>query len=139
MLSLIFSWATPKGYKGYKLYDLLHHKLLISRDVIFHENTFPFKDKLDLGLPPQSSIVDVLPNFTHSPTVIDDPPPSETPIAPTSESSIIPEQTVDRPPSPTPTPSTDQSEQVPSPIAPDPLQLLSGDLLSLITPLLEGL
>uniref|UniRef100_A0A2N9HV86 Uncharacterized protein n=1 Tax=Fagus sylvatica TaxID=28930 RepID=A0A2N9HV86_FAGSY len=32
----------PSGVKGYKLLDLETHKLLISRDVIFHENIFPF-------------------------------------------------------------------------------------------------
>ena len=33
----------PFGYKGYKLYDLETKKTFHSRDVIFHENIFPFK------------------------------------------------------------------------------------------------
>jgi hypothetical protein len=33
----------PSGVKGYKLFDLATHKLLISRNVIFHEDIFPFK------------------------------------------------------------------------------------------------
>lgn len=32
----------PPGYKGYKLLDITTNKVLISRDVIFHENIFPF-------------------------------------------------------------------------------------------------
>ncbi|KAL2236839.1 UNVERIFIED_CONTAM: Retrovirus-related Pol polyprotein from transposon RE1 [Sesamum indicum] len=32
------------GQKGYKLYDLDDKVMLISRDVIFHENCFPYKD-----------------------------------------------------------------------------------------------
>ncbi len=32
----------PPGVKGYKLLDLTTHQYLISRDVIFHEQVFPF-------------------------------------------------------------------------------------------------
>lgn len=32
----------PPGYKGYKLYDIEPKQIFISRDVIFHENVFPF-------------------------------------------------------------------------------------------------
>lgn len=32
----------PPGYKGYKLYDLTTRTFIISRDVVFHEDTFPF-------------------------------------------------------------------------------------------------
>ncbi|KAK9747936.1 hypothetical protein RND81_02G024900 [Saponaria officinalis] len=35
----------PFGQKGYKLFDLEHHKLILSRDVIFREHIFPYKDK----------------------------------------------------------------------------------------------
>ena len=30
------------GKKGYKLYDLDNHKTFVSRDIVFHENVFPF-------------------------------------------------------------------------------------------------
>ena len=33
----------PPGYKGYKLYDLAKKTIFHSRDVVFHENVFPFK------------------------------------------------------------------------------------------------
>lgn len=33
----------PTGYKGYKLLDLTTNKILIGRDIIFHEQVFPFK------------------------------------------------------------------------------------------------
>ena len=32
----------PLGQKGYQVYDLASHKLFTSRDVIFHERTFPY-------------------------------------------------------------------------------------------------
>ena len=32
----------PLGYKGYRLYDIHSKKFFISRDVVFHEDTFPF-------------------------------------------------------------------------------------------------
>lgn len=32
----------PPGMKAYKLLDLVTHEVLISRDVVFHENVFPF-------------------------------------------------------------------------------------------------
>nr|KYP48259.1 Retrovirus-related Pol polyprotein from transposon TNT 1-94 [Cajanus cajan] len=32
----------PLGVKGYKLYDLQTKKIFLSRDVMFHESTFPF-------------------------------------------------------------------------------------------------
>jgi hypothetical protein len=35
----------PTGVKGYKLLDLATHKIFISRDVIFHENIFPFQNR----------------------------------------------------------------------------------------------
>ncbi|KAL9231947.1 hypothetical protein vseg_007105 [Gypsophila vaccaria] len=36
----------PYGQKAYKLYDLETHKVFISRDVVFHEHTFPFARSL---------------------------------------------------------------------------------------------
>ena len=33
----------PSGYKGYKVLDLESHSVFISRNVVFHENKFPFK------------------------------------------------------------------------------------------------
>ena len=38
----------PSGVKGYKLLDLATQKILISRDVIFHENIFPFQNTTPL-------------------------------------------------------------------------------------------
>lgn len=36
----------PPTYKGYKLLDIESNTVFISRDVVFHEENFPFKDKL---------------------------------------------------------------------------------------------
>ena len=41
-LSLVFSWDMPLEKKAYKVMDLDSYKFFESRDVIFHENTFPF-------------------------------------------------------------------------------------------------
>ena len=32
----------PFGVKGYKVLDLSNNKVFLSRDVVFHENSFPF-------------------------------------------------------------------------------------------------
>ena len=37
----------PPGMKGYKLLDIDSMKILISRDVIFYENVFPFHNISD--------------------------------------------------------------------------------------------
>ncbi|XP_012857659.1 PREDICTED: uncharacterized protein LOC105976934 [Erythranthe guttata] len=59
----------PSGIKGYKLLDLVSHKVFISRDVIFHENIYPFTNKSSSSefistdfspLPPS-----VIPSFHH--------------------------------------------------------------------------
>lgn len=34
----------PTGQKGYKLYDISNKEFLVSRDVVFYENVFPFKN-----------------------------------------------------------------------------------------------
>ncbi|KAL4038811.1 hypothetical protein IC575_002442 [Cucumis melo] len=49
----------PKGMKGYKLYDIEHKKIFISRDVIFHETTFPFHN-----IPKNQIFIDPLPSFS---------------------------------------------------------------------------
>ena len=40
----------PYDQKGYKLYDLDTHKILLSRDVIFKENIFPYKQHNSLKI-----------------------------------------------------------------------------------------
>jgi hypothetical protein len=50
----------PFGKKGWKLFDLEKEELFISRDVIFHENIFPFHSSL---------------SEAHDPTIIPLPPP----------------------------------------------------------------
>jgi hypothetical protein len=45
------------GVKGYKLYDLHTHKFFLSRDVIFHEDIFPFKPHTSLTIPFPSNFI----------------------------------------------------------------------------------
>ena len=49
----------PFGVKGYKLIDLETHEILLSRDVVFHEQIFPFKLPI-----PNSCHSDTLPPLT---------------------------------------------------------------------------
>lgn len=65
----------PSGYKGYKVLELATNKVLISRDVVFHEHIYPFAtshpspsvDSFPVHAPPvhfstlhsQSSLVDL--------------------------------------------------------------------------------
>ncbi|KAL0361137.1 UNVERIFIED_CONTAM: Retrovirus-related Pol polyprotein from transposon TNT 1-94 [Sesamum radiatum] len=65
------------GQKGYKLYDLNNKRILISRDVIFHEEEFPFEgrqpDPISCSLPvPYSNIApsDILAELLSEPEPI---------------------------------------------------------------------
>lgn len=51
----------PFGQKGYKLYNLVSHKIFISRDVVFCEKHFPFHIKPHLF----SSISIIFTNFNY--------------------------------------------------------------------------
>ena len=49
------------GEKAYKLYDLKEKKIIMSRDVIFYESLFPYKNAKEIVL--SENIV--LPNILH--------------------------------------------------------------------------
>jgi len=53
----------PLGMKGYKLYDITSKNTFVSRDVVFHENVFPFHS---VSFP--TKVVDLFPDlvFPHS-------------------------------------------------------------------------
>lgn len=40
----------PHGQKAYKIYDLITHKIVISRDVIFYEKHFPYHFDVNVRL-----------------------------------------------------------------------------------------
>jgi hypothetical protein len=44
----------PFGIKGYKIFDIHSKSILISRDVVFHENIFPFQTS---SFPPTDDII----------------------------------------------------------------------------------
>ncbi|GAA0160212.1 hypothetical protein LIER_16816 [Lithospermum erythrorhizon] len=46
----------PPCQKGYKLYDLNSHKILVSRDVVFHENVFTYAQSV-----PTSVVANLIP------------------------------------------------------------------------------
>ena len=48
----------PPGYKAYKLYNLQTRSFFISRDVIFHESTYPFH-----ALPQSEPVLDPFPDL----------------------------------------------------------------------------
>jgi hypothetical protein len=59
----------PYGVKGYKVMDLMTYRVFISRDVVFHENIFPFQN-----LSSKTSQIDpfatlVLPSSIHEPDI----------------------------------------------------------------------
>ena len=57
----------PYGQKAYKLYNLESKKVLVSRDVIFYENCFPFdQQKHSSHLPLPLPITDESDQFLHS-------------------------------------------------------------------------
>ncbi|KAL4027854.1 hypothetical protein IC575_011044 [Cucumis melo] len=76
--------------KAYKLYDIEHKKVFISRDVIFHETTFPFHN-----IPKNQISIDPLPGFSlpkpfhecnlHSHTTLIPPPTLQTNTTPTRD------------------------------------------------------
>ena len=51
----------PQRIKAYKLYDIEHKRVFISRDVVFHEIIFPFHNISKTQIP-----VDPLPGFSIS-------------------------------------------------------------------------
>lgn len=73
----------PSGLKGYKLYDLTIISFLISRDVVLHENTFPFHSlqNFDSTIDPFPNIVMPLPIPDIS-TPIQNPPNTEPTLNP---------------------------------------------------------
>ena len=75
----------PKGYKGYKVYDLITKKFQISRDVVFYENIFPFqsekhnKPASDLFT---DTVISIIPITTDIPEPQQPPPAPQQPPAP---------------------------------------------------------
>lgn len=97
----------PSTHKGYKLFDLESQNFIISRDVIFHENIFPFQQSLQPSSPPS-----VLPNLALE-------IPSSYPPIPNTEPhtiELIPDPTtepdVNPSPIPAPAPPIRRSERI---------------------------
>ena len=83
----------PYGQKGYKVFSLHDQKILVSRDVIFHEDEFPYQHDTHHSLPHhQCDFLPSIPLFppsTHTPPIDDDIPPQNPPINPNSTFSAI--------------------------------------------------
>ena len=75
----------PPSVKGYKLLNLTTHQYLISRDVVFHENVFPFKsDTSSISNYPQVSTSHdflTLPTDFLSTTSVEEPSSCSFPIS----------------------------------------------------------
>ena len=84
----------PYAQKGYKLYDLDQHKVILSRDVIFIEHIFPYKQQHTSIPTPQptapifssSDISDDIPVFQHIPPI--NPPSLSSPQSTTPSSTF---------------------------------------------------
>ena len=59
----------PFGTKGYKLFNVQTKQFLVSRDVVFHENIFPFFSPHSITQPPSSDLtfVDHAVSLSHIP------------------------------------------------------------------------
>ncbi|KAL0386160.1 UNVERIFIED_CONTAM: Copia protein [Sesamum radiatum] len=85
------------GQKAFKLYDIDNKKIIISRDVVFHEAIFPYKSlssTLDsCPLPVPITTVDIPISSTDTPssssTLTDSIPSSSPTIAPVSEPTLL--------------------------------------------------
>ncbi|KAI5446626.1 hypothetical protein KIW84_014461 [Lathyrus oleraceus] len=64
----------PVGYKGFKVYDLVSNTFHVSRDIVFHEDTFPFHSLSDNNIRDDPFHNIVLPSSIsdHLPYDIDD-------------------------------------------------------------------
>ncbi|XP_056694807.1 uncharacterized protein [Spinacia oleracea] len=62
----------PYAQKGYKLYDLISHKIILSRDVVFKENIFPFHQTKAVSEPTQLPLVN--PALCPENELVDDSP-----------------------------------------------------------------
>ncbi|XP_020423926.1 uncharacterized protein LOC109950224 [Prunus persica] len=132
---VVFFLGYPYGQKGYRVFDILHQKVLVSRDVCFFENVFPFLIPHQSAASPHHHHLPNLP-FPHldpslhfdmdslsqahlpSPTAEPIPPtgpPDPTlPITPTADLTALPSSSPDtdltalpsHSPSPSPTPPT---------------------------------
>ena len=85
----------PSNHRGYRCLDLASHKIIISRHVVFDENTFPFAQQ---STPPTATDLSFLDDF---PVIIPTVPAQHTPLEP--------------PTPPTPEPTTPPTPEPPSP------------------------
>lgn len=74
----------PSGYEGYKVMDLNTNIIFLSRDVVFHESTYPLKQSV--VFPTSGFPLDFIP-LHHSPSVTTNPTPP--PISNSSPSPSI--------------------------------------------------
>lgn len=72
----------PSGFKGYRLYDPQSQRFFISRDVVFHETTFPFHSLLVASTTPNFFNDKVIPKPILDQTLVDPPTCDQTPDQP---------------------------------------------------------
>ena len=102
----------PTGVKGYKLLDIVTKQVFISRDVVFHENIFPFHSIL-----PSSQLTDPF-SYISLPVSLSDSFPDRSPI----ESSPPIDSIESCPTAPNP-PNVSNSAQYAHNMSPTPLTL----------------
>jgi hypothetical protein len=95
----------PYNIKGYKLFDLSTHTVFVSRDVVFHENVFPYHPHFQFS-PFQSPNI-VLPVPIPDSNVVFPSIPDPTPLDPISSDLSIPS-------SASPSPFPDVSSVIPT-------------------------
>ena len=72
----------PTAKKAYKVYNLITKKIQYSRDLVFHENYFPFThvQSADVVLPNSLFLPPFIPDYQTPPTTVQQPSPSNTSV-----------------------------------------------------------
>ncbi|XP_070039749.1 uncharacterized protein [Nicotiana tomentosiformis] len=108
---VFMGYATTQ--KGYRIYDINANKFIVSRDVIFHENVYPFKHPRSKFLATHDPYSTSSPLFPNS-----DPLPSFTPDHDSISNDIISPPNDPGQSSISPTPSSDPISSPPSTVLP---------------------
>lgn len=78
----------PSGYKGYKILDLQSHSISISRNVVFHEDSFPSQTAESSSLPSDFFFSSILP--LPIPDLSDNSSPAVLPVSEVSQQVHLP-------------------------------------------------
>lgn len=108
----------PLAKKGYKLYNLKTKLTPISRDVVFHEDVFPFASSVSIPNAPSPPLNPSTNRSFPTDHSLHDTSSTSAPNTSLSPSPSFSHQQSPSPPSPSPSPSQHHSHSLPTPPAP---------------------